>query len=580
MSMFIKLAPSGSTRPFSESPPLQRGRPALPAWSAWSLFLGLVFVSLARAGVPVATESALFTHSIRVTLDEPERGTTIRSTRDGSIPSDVHGTPYHSPFTLQDTTILRFAVFREGQRVSPVITRSYIRLDQVEHQTGSGSPSTWGVRNGQPVRSSYRLASEILADPEVRADFLDGLRRLPTVSLSFDPQDLFGADRGLYAHPMEYGEAWERPCSLEYFPANGSPPSRVEAGARIQGGWNRRPEESPKHAFRIFFKSKYGPAQWQYPLFGPQNPTTFNSLILRAGCNNTWLHWSGVERARGDYIRDQWMRDTAREMGLAASRGHFVHLYLNGLYWGLYNLTERPDHAYAASVWGGKKSDYESRNGENLLEGDDQAWKSLFAAANGPASPAALSEIERLLDVQAFADYMLLNYYGANGDWDRVSNWYAVRRKPSGKFLFLVWDGERTLEQVRDNTLSSDDDLSPTRLFHRLKTYPEFRDILGKRARHHLVNRGGALRPDRAAARYQYWADLLRQPIVAESARWGAYRRDIHPYKTGPYELYQRGTHWSPEILRLTREYFPQRTGVFLEQLREAGLIGDLGTPP
>lgn len=45
--------------------------------------------------------------------------------------------------------------------------------------------------------------------------------------------------------------------------------------------------------------------------------------------------------------------------------------------------------------------------------------------------------------------------------------------------------------------------------------------------------------------------------MLAESARWGDYRRDVHPYKEGPYELYTRDTHWRPETQRLLQEYFP-----------------------
>ena len=55
--------------------------------------------------------------------------------------------------------------------------------------------------------------------------------------------------------------------------------------------------------------------------------------------------------------------------------------------------------------------------------------------------------------------------------------------------------------------------------------------------------------------------------------RSAAYRRDSHKYKVGPYELYTRDDHWRPETQRLRNEFFPQRTAVFLNQLREAGLF-------
>jgi hypothetical protein len=60
--------------------------------------------------------------------------------------------------------------------------------------------------------------------------------------------------------------------------------------------------------------------------------------------------------------------------------------------------------------------------------------------------------------------------------------------------------------------------------------------------------------------------------MPAESARWGTYRRDIHPYKEGPYEGYTPREHWEPEVARLLASYFPARSQVFLDQLRKAGL--------
>ena len=76
------------------------------------------------------------------------------------------------------------------------------------------------------------------------------------------------------------------------------------------------------------------------------------------------------------------MRDVMNNLGHPNCRGVYVHLYINGLYWGLYNLTERPDENFAARTWGGKPSDYDARNSGNVLSGDEIAWKELFALAN------------------------------------------------------------------------------------------------------------------------------------------------------------------------------------------------------
>ena len=251
------------------------------------------------------------------------------------------------------------------------------------------------------------------------------------------------------------------------------------------------------------------------------------------------------------------MRESQADLGHPAARGRFVHLYLNGLYWGIYNLTERPNEDFASDHFGGKPTDYDARNAEKVLSGDDTAWKQLFALANaGVTNAAAFQAISELLEVPAFIDYMLLNLYAANGDWDCHSNWYAARRRhPPGPFHFFAWDGERTIERVKDNILTTDDDQSPTRLFQKLRENAEFRLQFAERAQRHFSG-NGALTQAAAAARFKKLADQLDTAIVAESARWGDYRRDVHPYKVGPYALYTHDDHWRPEVQRLLKSIF------------------------
>ncbi len=174
---------------------------------------------------------------------------------------------------------------------------------------------------------------------------------------------------------------------------------------------------------------------------------------------------------------------------------------------------------------------------------------------------------------------MLANLYGANSDWDHVSNWYAARRRnPPGQFRFFIWDGERTLEGVEANTIGFDDDQSPPRLFQKLRANAEFRLQFADHVQRHFFN-GGALAPEACAERFRKWSKEIDLPIIAESARWGSYRRDVHRYKTGPYELYTRNEHWRREIRRLLDDYFPKRTAVVLQQFRDAGLFPKIDAP-
>ena len=515
-----------------------------------------------------------------LTISTDAVGAQIYVTTNGTVPRPEVSSLVSGPLRIETTTMVRAAGYREGRLVTEVDTHTYLFPGDVMKQTGAGAPLTWGTNQNELVRADYAMDREIVEHPAYRGEFPEALRTLPSLSLVMDPSDLYDPTRGIYSNPRQSGDAWERAGSVELMPGEGRRGFQENCGIRIQGGWNRRPEESPKHAFRLAFRKKYGAGKLEYPLFEGAGAKEFDTLVLRAGCNNTWLHWNATERKQGDYLRDQWMRESYAAMGHPSARGLFVHLYLNGLYWGIYNVTERPDERFAAGHGGGAPKDYDARNGENVISGDDAAWNRLFALVNrGVTDGAHLAAVGELLDLPAFIDFMILNFYGANADWDRASNWYAARRRePAGPFRFFVWDGERTLEGMEANTLSFDDDLSPPRLFHRLCEAEEFRIQFGDQVQRHLFGQG-ALTPEQAAARFRYWSQRLDPAIVAESARWGDYRRDVHRYKVGPFELYTRDDHWRPEIRRLLQDYFPGRTAVVLRQFQRAGLYPMVAAP-
>lgn len=515
--------------------------------------------------------SGLYSGDLQVQISTPSRDVSIHYTTDGSRPSMTNGLRYAGPISLHHSTVIRAIAERKGAASSSVTTATYLLEAFIRQQQGDGFPAHWGIREGKPVTADYEMDPEVVTNVSASA-FHEALTSLPSLSLVVDPIDLFATDQGIYSNPMESGGDWERSASVEMLPWNGEPGSRVDCGVRIQGGWNRRPEESPKHAFRLVFKKRHGPANWKHPLFG-DGVDEFNEVILRAGCNNSWLHWSGEERKRGEYLRDQWMRETYAAMGHLSARGRFVHLFLNGLYWGVYNSVERPDAAFLRAHLGGKSSDYEVRNADRILEGGTNVWENMLRRANeGVATPQGLKDIAAVLDIPAFIDYMVLNLYGANADYDRSSNWYAYRPdQPGGQFRFIVWDGERTLEEVGGNTIAYDDDQSPPRLFQKLRENPEFKALFSKRV-HLLLGPGGALSVEESQKRYRRLAAMIEKAMLLESARWGDYRRDVHRYKTEPFELYTVEQHWKPEVRRLLEEYFPARGTELMKQLKAVGL--------
>ena len=183
---------------------------------------------------------------------------------------------------------------------------------------------------------------EIYEDPLYAYLFPDVFRTMPVVSLSLDPEDLFGED-GIHENPLERGEEWERSGSIELMGYADSDPLGVRCGVRIQGGAVRRADRSPKKSFRLLFKSDYGASKLEYPVFPGADVDKFDTLVLRAHYNRSWANWQDMQRYRSQYVRERYGLDTYREMGHVSGRAQEAHLFINGVYWGLYLLEERHD---------------------------------------------------------------------------------------------------------------------------------------------------------------------------------------------------------------------------------------------
>ena len=369
-------------------------------------------------------------------------------------------------------------------------------------------------------------------------------------------------------HSQQRGAAWERQASVELIEPDGSG-FAVQCGLRMHGfGW-RPHSNTRKHAMRLEFRSRYGPTKLEYPLFTDAPVDRFDSIVLRSQGSRGWQDFRDPEQSQ--YIRDAFARDTARDMGKADGHATYVHLYLNGLYWGLYMPVERPDADFGAEYFGGDAADYDAINRRTTtneaIDGTLEAYNQLLALADGPVdTPEGLAALEAMIDLDDLIDYMLLHQYTANRDGpERFShnNMRGVRRRPDGLFRFFVWDMEYSLWFATDD-INVDVDVagSASHVYARLRTSAAFRDRYAARAQMHLEG-DGALTAAASLARYQVRAEQIHDAVLGESARWGDADRE---------PPYTRDVEWAEERRRLVEEFFPQRTDVLIGQLRAAGL--------
>ncbi|MGB2820835.1 MAG: lamin tail domain-containing protein, partial [Phycisphaerae bacterium] len=503
---------------------------------------------------------------LEVTTDT--NGAEIRYTIDGTAPTATTGTAYSGPITISTTTTVRAAAFKPGYLSTNVDTQTYIFPEHVATQTRpAGYPTSWG---SEP-QADYDMDQSITLGATYHDRFIQGLTEIPTLSLVLPMQDIFGSG-GLYSNPGS--TTMEKATSAELIYPDGTQGFQVDAGLKMQGGASRSPGNAIKHSMSLRFRAMYGPGRLDFPLFEGCEVEEFNSLHLRAMYNNSWIHWDQGQRNRGELIRDQWMRDTLIDMGQAdAAEGTYVHLYINGLHWGVYNVHERAEASHYAAHNGGDEDAIDALNSGAAVDGTTASWNSLqnmvANAVAGGISTGEFQQIQEKLDVVNLIDYMIVNHYGGNSDWDG-HNWRAVGGgADDAPWRIYSWDAERVLEGTTVNRLGVNTSGKPSRLFHNLCNSADFLMLLADRLHKHLDN-GGALSPEAAAQRWMERASELDLAVIAESARWG----DDRP--GGPY---LRDNQWVTERNRLINSYFPVRAGNLLAQYQSANLYPDTVAP-
>ena len=509
-------------------------------------------------------------------------GASIYYTTDSSAPTLTGGTLYTGPVHIDTTTTLRAAAFRWDSLPTNVDTHTYIFLDDVIVQDGADYPQTWGFYPWEftaAVPANYEMDPDVVTDPRYADTIKDDMRSIPTMSIVMNPDDLWDNQTGIYSNPIMrvggWDYQWEKPGSVELIDGDGTTLFQVDAGVRIHGGAGRDPNVSLKHSFRLLFKRDFGPPKLEYPLFGPDATDQFDTVVIRSsGVGDTWsTNWFPPNSV--SYIQDQWVATTQNDMGGTGPHHTWVHLYVNGLYFGLYDPVERPDDAFAEAYFGGEKEEYDAIDMGGLKEGTWDAWNYMFDLLRQPV--VDYDAVKEVLDIDDFIDYMLANQFGGNGDWPQ-NNWTTTRQRvPGAQWHFHTWDAEMSLLDINQDRVHTDGTTqwwirNPGEMYLVLRDIEEFQIAYADRIQHHMFN-DGALTEAANIARFEELAAVIDRAIVGESARWGDGR---HNELGAPRT---RDDHWLPRIQRAVDWFFPNRNAIVLNQFRDVGLYPSIDAP-
>ena len=242
-------------------------------------------------------------------------------------------------------------------------------------------------------------------------------------------------------------------------------------------------------------------------------------------------------------------------MGQPIAHGRWVLLYLNGQFWGLYNLTERIDlqmlrsYSEKDAEWDVivKESGWEEGvwyNREEVRDGGYSSWLENQNWVGGAdfTVPENIGELKWRVNMENVFSYMFLQAYVQNTDWPSA-NWVVYRRwderglPPDIQWRMMIWDTEDSFGSGEDGRMdinTIDRVYSPHDSITRILEKP-FIGYCGlkvefvERAREYLgvenkygkpPTEVGQLSKEHVKAEIMTQAEIVRPFIQLEAERW------------------------------------------------------------
>jgi len=508
----------------------------------------------------------------------PIEGVQVRYTTNGENPGKLTGKLFEDNLFVIKSNVIKFVALKEGYLPSKIVTHSYFFSRDIVKQS--------------------LLNKKVTYDPSYRDQLSESFESLPSLSLVLNSKDMFRGSNAIYANPWKMGFNWEKPVSFEVLERNGAG-IQINAGIRIHGADARNHVKKP---FKIYFRKIYDDDNFSYNFFRNEKHEVFDKLILRGCGHDAWTSIHAGQDSTGTYLRDAFMRQAQGDMGNPSVRGRFFHLFLNGRYWGVYNIQERPDAQQCARNYGGDLSEWDVIKGitdgpfVELVDGNLNEWNEMIKLSNEYGSlktngvkPSLYNQLSKFLNYDHYVDSILLRVWAGDVDWirsqnelaitgNRNKNWYASRNRmrPEG-FLFFPWDAEFTLGKTHSGSKKLDFNLtdihinnSPATMYASLKEDPEFRLKFADRIFKHFKPEG-ALSEQVNTARWINLVDSIRKALILESARWGGWKFPKNPYTIDNY--------WQDEVNWIRDVWIPKRNNLVLQQFKNIGLYPENDPP-
>jgi len=407
-----------------------------------------------------AANSGLHNASFDITLSTATARTTIYYSTDGSVPTpgkvgNGYVFEYTVPFTVKDL----------NNPMQPnVLSANHEKMYGVAGDRGNNMPrpdpeilDPAQVPKATVIRAVAVDANGTYSAVTTKTYFFGTLPNNYSnhriISLVSDPVGLVGEQTGIMVRgapgnrwegtPYNFqrkGDEWERPAFLEIFhgdTSNRTSNFATEVGIRVRGGWSRA---TGQKSFSVYFKDIYGIknlSRSTYDLIPGAKKAdgsrvdTFKGFMLRNGAND----------AEYTKFYDVFLQDLLSDRSFSTQAGEPCIVYLNGEYWGPYNLQERYSDNHTQYKYGVDNANVISYDNGELDDGNPGEETLFLDAVNNFISTGNYSEFCNKFDINNFIDYWAAEIYIYNEDWphNNYRIWRARNTVPNNPYGDTKW---------------------------------------------------------------------------------------------------------------------------------------------
>ena len=363
-------------------------------------------------------------------------GVRVYYTLDGSEPTE-NSAEYHGPIRIDDATG-RENLYAAMTGMSGTYG-DYIPDFPVDKATVVKSIAVFG-RYRSPVSVGVYFVG--FGDKSG----YDGVR---IMSMIVDPDDLF-SDSGIYVvgtlagkpdataeytpgtYPANYNietADMRRKAKITLWDADKSLLADETLAVGIHGGWSKSFRQK---GFNFYSVKEYGPDAY--------------------GLGEYMLRTSGFRDTFQTMFRDVFNQELVATRDIATQSSSPCVLFINGEYWGLYNLQQRYNETYFKNRYGIEKDDVIVIKSGYVAQGkesDIEYYNALidYAATHDLSVTENYDTICGMMDVQSFIDYNCAQCYIANMDWP-INNDCCFRSRSAnggspyadGKWRWALYD--------------------------------------------------------------------------------------------------------------------------------------------